>query len=137
MISLAMWVISWMVNMITMSTYYASGGAAHGPLVIGADGLPVGGMAMWWSTVPPSTWLLSLVVGLVLLWPGLAVGVKRCHDRGKSGWWLLLLFIPLIGFIWWLIDLGMLEGTPGPNAYGPSPKGLGGQTTAAPATIVS
>jgi hypothetical protein len=56
-----------------------------------------------------------------LLWPVLAVYVKRCHDRDKSGWWLLLLAIPCLGVLWWLIDLGLLEGTPGPNSYGVSP----------------
>lgn len=59
--------------------------------------------------------ILSTIVSL-------AVDVKRCHDRGKSGWWVLLLFIPLVGIVWWLIELGMLEGETGPNIYGPDPR---------------
>jgi len=54
--------------------------------------------------------------------------VKRYHDRDKSGWWILILFIPLVGFIWFLIELGCLPGTPGPNRFGPDPLG----TTALP-----
>ena len=64
------------------------------------------------------------IVGYVLLlWTQFAVAVKRAHDRGKSGWWTLLMFIPLVGFFWWLVDLGILEGQQGPNEYGPDPRG--------------
>ena len=74
----------------------------------------------------------SSLVSLIMLWPSIALGVKRCHDRGKSGFWCLLVLIPIIGWLWWLIDLGILDGTPGPNQFGPSPKGLG---EAAAATV--
>jgi uncharacterized membrane protein YhaH (DUF805 family) len=56
-----------------------------------------------------------------LFWPGLAVGVKRCHDRDHSGWFLLVGLIPIIGSIWLLIELGFLRGTIGPNRFGPDP----------------
>jgi uncharacterized membrane protein YhaH (DUF805 family) len=49
----------------------------------------------------------------------LAICAKRFHDRGKSGWWVLMAFVPAIGFVWILIELGMLPGDPGPNAHGP------------------
>jgi uncharacterized membrane protein YhaH (DUF805 family) len=58
------------------------------------------------------------------IWIGIALGVKRCHDRDKSGWFLLVGLIPIIGGLWLLIDLGFLDGTPGPNRFGASPKGL-------------
>ena len=61
------------------------------------------------------------IASLASLWVGLATGVKRAHDRGKSGWWLLLLLVPLAGFIWWLVDLGILEGDEGANRFGPVP----------------
>ncbi len=70
----------------------------------------------------------SMIVFLLLLWPHIAIGIKRCHDRDKSGLWLLLYFLPVIGWIWLFIDLAILDGTPGPNKYGPSPKGLGGSS---------
>ena len=62
--------------------------------------------------------------GLVLAWTHLAVFVKRWHDRDKSGWWVLINLIPVIGWFWTLIECGFLDGTPGPNKYGPSPKGF-------------
>ena len=67
-----------------------------------------------------------MITCLLLLWPSIAIGVKRCHDRDKSGLWLLLVLIPILGWIWAFVELGLLDGTPGPNKYGPSPKGLGG-----------
>lgn len=70
--------------------------------------------------------LLQLVATLVVLWPSLAVGVKRCHDRNQSGWWLLIEFIPIVGGLWALVNLGILDGTRGPNRFGRSPKGIGG-----------
>ncbi len=61
------------------------------------------------------------VYGLVILIPSLAVGVRRLHDTGKSGWMLLVAFIPIIGFIWLLILL-ISDSTPGENQYGANPK---------------
>ena len=63
-------------------------------------------------------------LALVAVWMKLAVIVKRWHDRDKSGWWVLIVLIPVIGWLWQLIECGFLDGTPGPNKYGPSPKGL-------------
>lgn len=70
--------------------------------------------------------LLSLVCMLATLvayvWVELAILVKRWHDRDRPGVMVLVLFIPFIGGIWTLIECGFLDGTPGPNIYGPSPK---------------
>lgn len=78
------------------------------------------------ATIPE--WMLSptylIVSGLISLafsWIIMAVSIKRAHDRGQSGWWLLLTLIPVIGMIWWLVNLGILEGETGPNRYGPDP----------------
>ena len=49
------------------------------------------------------------------------VGIKRWHDRDKSGWWSLIAFIPLIGFLWVLIECGFLAGTSGSNRFGEDP----------------
>ena len=62
--------------------------------------------------------LLSLVP---IFWGGLAGQVKRWHDRDKSGWWSLIGLVPVIGGIWMLVELGILEGTRGANRYGPDP----------------
>lgn len=87
------------------------------------------------------------VLALLILIPtyvGVVVGVKRLHDRNKSGWWLLLYYLVpgiltgiagdsyegtnlalnVVGHaisLWALIDLGFLRGTAGPNDYGPDP----------------
>lgn len=50
----------------------------------------------------------ALVLAAPLIWVQCVIIIKRCHDRGKSGFWALLLFIPVIGFLWLLIDCGLL-----------------------------
>jgi uncharacterized membrane protein YhaH (DUF805 family) len=58
---------------------------------------------------------------LAILLPSLAVGVRRLHDIGKSGWWLLFGIVPLVGGITLLI-FSCMDSQPGPNQYGPNPK---------------
>ena len=63
---------------------------------------------------------LSTLVSLAFFLPGLAVGARRLHDIDKSGWWLLIGLIPLIGIIvliYWFVQ----RGTDGPNRFGESP----------------
>ena len=62
--------------------------------------------------------------GLVVLIPGLAVMVRRLHDIGKSGWFFLIVLIPLAGAIWLLVLL-CTDSKPGTNKWGPNPKGIG------------
>lgn len=64
--------------------------------------------------------VISCLYGLAAIIPGLAVNVRRLHDVGRSGWWLLLVFIPFGGIV--LLVFHILDGNPGPNAYGPDPK---------------
>jgi uncharacterized membrane protein YhaH (DUF805 family) len=66
-------------------------------------------------------WILVSLIVLVMIWPGLAISIKRWHDRDKSGWWILIGLIPLVGPIWALIETGFLPGTEGTNQYGPDP----------------
>jgi len=106
--------------------------------------LVVGGIV--WSLFSVS-YVLAAILGLLMLVvtiiSGIAVGIKRLHDRDKSGWWLLLFYlVPAvldgiargvggIGFIfslvgaaisiWAIIELGFLRGTAGSNQYGPDP----------------
>lgn len=61
---------------------------------------------------------IEIVINLALLWPGLAVSVKRWHDRNKSGWWVLINLIPVLGLVWALVENGFLRGTVGPNRFG-------------------
>ena len=86
------------------------------------------------------------VIYLLLLWPTLAIGVKRLHDRNRSAWWLVVFYVvptllnvlgaggdgdgvgaTIFGLaslaisIWALVELGFLRGTVGANRYGPDP----------------
>ena len=65
---------------------------------------------------------VSSLAGLALFLPGLAVSIRRLHDLDRSGWWYLLIFIPLIGLIVLLIWY-CTRGTVGPNRFGPDPLG--------------
>ncbi len=65
--------------------------------------------------------LFSSIFSLVVIVPAILVYIKRWHDRDKSGWWMLIVLIPLVGVIWFLVELGFLPGTPGPNRFGPPP----------------
>jgi uncharacterized membrane protein YhaH (DUF805 family) len=66
--------------------------------------------------------ILSGIYGLFVLLPSIAVNVRRLHDIGKTGWWMLLSFIPVIGLIVLLV-FAVLDSQPGENKYGPNPKG--------------
>jgi len=63
------------------------------------------------------------IVSVVSIFPALAIYTKRWHDRDKSGWWTLIILVPVIGFIWMLVELGILEGTRGSNRFGSDPLG--------------
>lgn len=95
------------------------------------------------------------LVSLILVWPSVALLVKRIHDRNKSGWLAMIYWapslassvfdaFPAIGLkpvamvlnlvtivigLWFLIEFGFMDGTQGPNRYGKSPKGIGGETS--------
>ena len=57
--------------------------------------------------------LLWPIASLALMWVSFASVVRRMHDRGKSGWWALLYFVPGIGWLWLIIECGFLPGKPG------------------------
>jgi uncharacterized membrane protein YhaH (DUF805 family) len=128
--------------------------------------------AVWWAVIAGTAFLdvglylltsnwedptFSLIAGLVILAMRLAPGVKRLHDRNKSGTWLwlyygvpqlalvlatvtpvgdpstaLLAMVSLGVLIWAIIDLGIQPGTPGDNQYGPDP--LAGRRPGGPVT---
>ena len=85
--------------------------------------------------------LIALIVWIAIAISGVFVGIKRLHDRDKSGWWIALFYLApsvlsglsdhsfifaLAGFaisVWALVELGCLRGTVGPNKYGPDPLG--------------
>lgn len=64
---------------------------------------------------------LSGIYGLAILLPSLAVTVRRLHDTGRSGWWILIVLIPFIGSIILLV-FTVLDSQESDNQYGPNPK---------------
>jgi uncharacterized membrane protein YhaH (DUF805 family) len=65
--------------------------------------------------------VLYTLYSLAVLVPGIAVGVRRLHDTGRSGWWWLIALIPVIGTIW-IIVLFAIPGDQAANQYGADPK---------------
>ena len=95
---------------------------------------------LWLRFVVPY-WIISIVLGfidsiagtqgvlafifwIIMIWPSIAVNVKRSHDRGRTGWFLLLWLVPLLN-LWPFVELLFIKGTTGSNKYGEDP--LGGQ----------
>lgn len=65
--------------------------------------------------------ILQVIVALGTLVPGLAVGARRLHDTGRSGWWQLIGIIPIVG--WILLIVWFATDSEPDNKYGPNPKG--------------
>jgi uncharacterized membrane protein YhaH (DUF805 family) len=86
----------------TLATFIASVAAAILDAIIGAQ-------------------IFQIVVGLGTLIPGIAVGVRRLHDTGRSGWLYLLGLIPIVG--WILLIVWFATDSEHDNKYGPNPKG--------------
>jgi uncharacterized membrane protein YhaH (DUF805 family) len=63
----------------------------------------------------------DVAVNLLLVWPTVCISIKRWHDRGKSGWWVLVSLIPFVGWLWALIENGLLRGEAGSNRFGDPP----------------
>ena len=64
--------------------------------------------------------LVQFVIAILMIVGGLSLHIKRFHDRGKPGWWVLVFLIPFIGFIWMIVEMGILEGDADANEYGPA-----------------
>ena len=63
--------------------------------------------------------VLTIILALGLLIPGIVVGVRRLHDIGKSGWWYLIAIVPIVSLI--LIAFFVMDSKED-NEYGPNPK---------------
>lgn len=75
--------------------------------------------------------LLSGLFALATLVPAFAVSVRRLHDTNRSGWWLLIGLIPLVGNLVMLV-FTLQDSQPGANRFGPNPKGVIGAGTPMP-----
>ena len=65
--------------------------------------------------------VLGAIYTLAVILPGIGVTIRRLHDTGKSGWWFLIVFIPIIGPLTLLVFF-VLDSDPQENRFGPNPK---------------
>ena len=75
--------------------------------------------------------LLSGLYCLAVILPSIAVQVRRLHDTNRSGWWILIGLVPLVGSLVMLV-FSVLDSQPGANRFGPNPKGVIGSGTPSP-----
>lgn len=84
-------------------------------MIGGVFGISSGEEGAMFAMIPYFLYILAVIL------PSIAIVVRRLHDVGKSGWFVFIGLIPLIGSIWLLV-LYCTEGDKGPNEYGPDPK---------------
>lgn len=65
--------------------------------------------------------ILLIVLTLAISVVSLSFSVRRWHDLGKSGWWVFISLIPILGALYAFVMQGFVAGEPGPNQYGPAP----------------
>jgi uncharacterized membrane protein YhaH (DUF805 family) len=106
-IALGIQAVGWLVYALFPTSIWWNG-EANAPTILATVGMIV--------AVP-----LSLGCVVLLAWSGICLNVKRCHDRGRSGWFQLVQLIPMVGPLWWLIEAALLRGTTGPNPFGADP----------------
>ncbi|MCH2130553.1 MAG: DUF805 domain-containing protein [Pirellulaceae bacterium] len=70
---------------------------------------------------PPRLLFLAILIGSSIFGFSICLLIKRWHDRDKSGLWVFIGLVPLIGLIWTFVEAGCLPGTPGTNRYGSDP----------------
>ncbi len=107
----------WMFTLFTLLIEF--GLAAAGVLLGSAVSHSTGSSAGFIFLAPVYLFILAMII------PSLAVVVRRLHDLGKSGWWYFICFVPFVGGIILFVFM-CLDSQPGPNLYGPNPKGVPG-----------
>ena len=110
-------VIVYMLLMIPMMSAVisaAASGRGNDPQAALSMFTGIGGIGM----------VLLTIFALAIFIPSLAVQIRRLHDTDRSGWWILLGFVPIVNYIgiWVLLVFYCLEGTKGPNRFGEDPK---------------
>ena len=70
--------------------------------------------------------LAAILAFIPIVWSGLCANIKRFHDRDKSGLWIVIGFIPIIGSIWLFVELGLMAGSDGGNRFGPLHRAVSG-----------
>lgn len=104
----------WMFMLLQMIVLVVLGGIFGIAAAIGGGDNGPGALA--WVV-----FAIIMIFGLAMIVPGIAVTVRRLHDQGKSGWFYLISLVPYVGAIVLLVFM-CIDGIPGPNEYGESPK---------------
>jgi uncharacterized membrane protein YhaH (DUF805 family) len=66
--------------------------------------------------------ILAFAFTIFTMWAGICMSIKRCHDRDRSGWFILVSAIPFVNF-WYIVEVAFLPGTSGINRFGANPVG--------------
>lgn len=103
----------WLGGLVQLMMLFAAGGC----VVLARSGKDAGA-----GVKSVALMAIGILLLLLTLWFGIGLSVKRLHDHNKSGWWFFAYFIPIIGFIWQVIECGLLRGSDGDNDYGPDPR---------------
>ena len=110
---LTYWVSSLVLGMIELAAMYGLLKLSGNNLAtLSSDDATLGADPMVHVVLP------LVIVMVIFLYPAYAIVTKRWHDRGKSGWWSLIAFVPIIGSLWFLIELGFLGPNEHVNQYG-------------------
>jgi uncharacterized membrane protein YhaH (DUF805 family) len=112
---LVLMIITWILEFILFAVFGVSMMSGMDPNATPEAAAAAASEAMGKMALP-----LGILM-LLVLWPSICLYAKRWHDRDKSGWWSLIMFVPIIGGIWMLVELGFLRGTDGPNRFGNDP----------------
>ena len=81
-------------------------------------------VAIVFAAESPNPDLPGVLCSLPFFWILLALNTKRLHDRNLPGWWMLIMLIPILGFIYCKVQIAFMPGDEGGNRYGPPPKPL-------------
>ncbi len=102
--------LAWVYYLLAFTTYNLLGGFNIGFLHP---------MAMAGQSAAQETLALAIFVFSVamIVWVDLALQIKRWHDRGKSGWWVLICLVPVVGLLWAIVECGAFPGTPEENDF--------------------
>jgi uncharacterized membrane protein YhaH (DUF805 family) len=111
----------WLAQVAAIPIIYLGGASLLLGLVAASPAETAQDLNLAWG----GSMVLLLVATIILgVWINFSSTIQRYHDRGKSGFWCLMLFVPFIGFIWVIIECGFCRGDDGNNQWGP-PSGSG------------
>lgn len=117
------WGIALLITII-WSLYFAMFGLNYFKILFGVYFRTPEAMQGFTLALVSRPYLLTVggpILFVLALWMNFAAMAKRYHDRDKSAWWIFIMFVPVIGTLWQLIECGFFAGTSGGNSYGSDP----------------